>query len=378
MGEWKKVKLGDYLVEHTEKTTRNNQYPVLTSSREGIFLQTDYYNRVVASKDNTGYNVVPYGYFTYRHMSDDVIFRFNINNIVEKGIVSTLYPVFTTRNINDYFLQTLLNYGSEFKKFAFFNQQGLSRTYVYFSMLKKLNVTIPDLPEQNRIAAVLAAADEAIAASRSLVDKYTAIKLGLMYDLLGKGEPVLFSDIADNVTRKGRSTDKIVCLNMDCIESGTGKVVGRSYDSLSSDKVIFTTGDVLFAKLRPYLRKYWFAEFDGLCSSEFMVFRAKPNIRRQYLYYIVSSNGFVEYNNSQTYGTKMPRTSWGIVKKFETKVPKLEEQDEIIEVLAAADVRLTAERERLAKLENIRHGLIDDLLTNRVSTDTLEGGREYA
>jgi len=53
MGEWKKVKLGDYLVEHTEKTTRNNQYPVLTSSREGIFLQTDYYNRVIASKDNT-------------------------------------------------------------------------------------------------------------------------------------------------------------------------------------------------------------------------------------------------------------------------------------------------------------------------------------
>lgn len=378
MGEWKKVKLGDYLVEHTEKTTRNNQYPVLTSSREGIFLQTDYYNRVVASKDNTGYNVVPYGYFTYRHMSDDAIFRFNINNIVEKGIVSTLYPVFTTRNINDYFLQTLLNHGSEFKKFAFFNQQGLSRTYVYFSMLKKLNVTIPDLPEQDRIAAVLVAADEAIAASRTLLDKYTAMKQGLMYDLLGKGEPVLFSDIADNVTRKGRSTDKIVCLNMDCIESGTGKVVGRSYDSLSSDKVIFTTGDVLFAKLRPYLRKYWCAEFDGLCSSEFMVFRAKPNIRRQYLYYIVSSNGFVEYNNSQTYGTKMPRTSWGIVKKFETKVPKLEEQDEIIEVLAAADVRLTAERERLAKLENIRRGLMDDLLTNRVSTDTLEGGREYA
>ncbi|KLU63882.1 type I restriction modification DNA specificity domain protein [Desulfosporosinus acididurans] len=374
MGEWKCVQLGNYLVEHTEKTTQNNQYPVLTSSREGIFLQTDYYNRVVASKDNTGYNVVPYGYFTYRHMSDDVVFRFNINNIVEKGIVSTLYPVFTTRNIDDYFLRTILNYGSEFKKFAFFNQQGLSRTYVYFSMLKKLYVTIPDLDEQRRIAAVLAAADEAIVASRALVEKYAAVKQGLMQDLLGKGELTLFADLADSITRKERATAESVCLNMDCIESGSGKVISRSFDSMSSDKIVFKAGDLLFAKLRPYLRKYWLADMDGLCSSEFLVFKIKPKVRSKYLYYIVSSNEFVEYNNSQTFGTKMPRTSWSIAKKYQVRVPSLDEQDRIIEILTAADERLTAEWERLRKLEDIKRGLMDDLLTNRVSTDKLQGG----
>ena len=264
------------------------------------------------------------------------------------------------------------------RKQMFIAAQGSTRHNLSKQNFNRMKLQYPtDTMEQCRIAAVLTAADKAITASRALVEKYAAVKQGLMYDLLGKGELVRFSDIADNVTRKGRSTEGIVCLNMDCIESGSGKVVGRSYDSLSSDKVIFTTGDVLFAKLRPYLRKYWLAEFDGLCSSEFMVFKAKPNIRRQYLYYIVSSNGFVEYNNSQTYGTKMPRTSWGIVKKFETKVPKLEEQDEIIEVLAAADARLTTERARLKKVENIKRGLMDDLLTNRVSTDILEGGREY-
>lgn len=116
--EWNYEKLGKHLIQYHEISKYNNQYPVLTSSRKGIFLQADYYNREVASEDNTGYNVVPRGYFTYRHMSDDEIFKFNINTIVDKGIVSTLYPVFTAKNINNYFLQVLLNEGREFRRYA--------------------------------------------------------------------------------------------------------------------------------------------------------------------------------------------------------------------------------------------------------------------
>ena len=86
---WEQRKLGDNIAEYTEKTTINNQYPVLTSSRRGIFFQTDYYDgNQIASADNTGYNIVPYGYFTYRHMSDDEIFHFNINDITENNPVA--------------------------------------------------------------------------------------------------------------------------------------------------------------------------------------------------------------------------------------------------------------------------------------------------
>ena len=77
--KWKTEKLGKFLVKHNEKTDINNQYPVLTSSRKGIFLQSNYYSRDVASENNIGYNIVPRGYFTYRHMSDDLIFKLNIN-----------------------------------------------------------------------------------------------------------------------------------------------------------------------------------------------------------------------------------------------------------------------------------------------------------
>lgn len=151
--DWKEIRLGNYLIKHNEKSEYSDQYPVLTSSRKGIFLQKDYYlGNEVASNDNTGYNVVPYGFFTYRHMSDDLTFKFNINTIVEKGIVSTLYPVFTTKNLNSQFLLLKLNEGNEFKRFALNQKQGGSRTYMYFSKLEELIITVPSLEEQSSIA----------------------------------------------------------------------------------------------------------------------------------------------------------------------------------------------------------------------------------
>ncbi|ANK62982.1 hypothetical protein AYR56_07460 [Loigolactobacillus backii] len=123
---WKDHTLGSFIIEYSGKTKINNQYPILTSSRKGLFLQMDYYGgHQIASKNNIGYNIVPRGYFTYRHMSDDEVFKFNINELVDYGIVSTLYPVFkTTSALNPYFLQYLLNYGDTFKRYALIQKQG--------------------------------------------------------------------------------------------------------------------------------------------------------------------------------------------------------------------------------------------------------------
>ena len=153
---WEEERLGNSLVKHTEKTTVNNEYPVLTSAREGLFLQKDYFKQDVASKNNIGYNVVPYGYFTYRHMSDDLNFKFNINYIVKKGIVSTLYPVFTTKeNLDSNFLKEYLNNGNQFKRYAVMQKQGGSRTYMYYNKLVELKLELPRLEEQLKIAKFL-------------------------------------------------------------------------------------------------------------------------------------------------------------------------------------------------------------------------------
>ena len=182
---WEQRKLGDYLIQYTEITTQNNQYPVLTSSRKGLFFQTDYYDgNQIASKDNTGYNIVPYGYFTYRHMSDDEIFHFNINYIVNKGIVSTLYPVFTTKNLNSNYLQLQLNYGSEFRKYAVLLKQGGSRTYMYFNKLKDLKLTIStSIDEQEIIAKFFISFEKLITLHQRKLDHLKLQKKALLQQM---------------------------------------------------------------------------------------------------------------------------------------------------------------------------------------------------
>lgn len=185
-GEWALITLGDYLIKHTEKTTENNQYPVLTSSRNGIFFQKDYFDgNDVASKDNTGYNVVPRDFFTYRHMSDDLIFKFNINTIVDKGIVSTLYPVFTTKKeLDSNYLKLVLNEGIEFKQHALSQKQGGSRTYMYYSKLEELEIKIPSIEEQVAISELEKLANREIELLEKELEALKQQKKGLMQLLL--------------------------------------------------------------------------------------------------------------------------------------------------------------------------------------------------
>ncbi len=177
-------------------TTESNQYPALTSSRKGIFLQTEYFaGNQIASEDNTGYNVVPYGYFTYRHMSDDEIFHFNINDIVENGIVSTLYPVFTTtEELDSRYLQYQLNHGHEFARFAVLQKQGGSRTYMYLSKLKQLSLTMPKtVDEQKQISGFFMELDHLITLHQCKC--YLLLKL-----LHNDWEQRKLEDIMDTVT----------------------------------------------------------------------------------------------------------------------------------------------------------------------------------
>ena len=191
-GEWKEKKLGDFLIKHNEVSTYTNQYPILTSSRKGIFFQADYYNREVASTDNTGYNVVPRGYFTYRHMSDDLIFRFNINTLCDKGLVSTLYPVFTVKDgLNKTFLMYSLNYGNDFKRNALRQKQGGSRTYMYFGKLANMQIFLPSIIEQTHIVEFINTIEEEINTYQIRLESLQNQKKGLMQQLLTGQKRVL-------------------------------------------------------------------------------------------------------------------------------------------------------------------------------------------
>ena len=188
-GDWPTGEETDFnmvLMNPPYSATENNQYPVLTSSRKGIFFQTDYYDgNQIASADNTGYNIVPYGYFTYRHMSDDEIFHFNINDIAENGIVSTLYPVFTTdENLDSRYLQYQLNYGREFARYAILQKQGGSRTYMYLNKLRNLYLTVPTaIEEQKKISEYFTNLDHLITLHQRKCNELKEIKKYMLQNM---------------------------------------------------------------------------------------------------------------------------------------------------------------------------------------------------
>ena len=152
-----KVKLDSFLQEIRDKTTDNDQYPVLTSSKAGLFLQSDYFNKQVASKDNTGYKIIRRGQFTYRAMSDTGEFFPNMLECTDIGIVSPAYPVFEITNpeiVLPEFLKYFFKSDSFQHAIATF-AQGSTRTSVKFGKLKSVFINLPSIAEQYRIVEVL-------------------------------------------------------------------------------------------------------------------------------------------------------------------------------------------------------------------------------
>src|SRR5690606_15663836 len=94
----------------------------------------------------------------------------------------------------------------------------------------------------------------------------------------------------------------------------------------SSLKTRFRSGDVLFGKLRPYLKKWALAQSDGICSTEIWVLRANDQMTTsRYLYFLIQTRPFLSAAN-RTSGTRMPRADWGVVSELEVPIPSLERQ----------------------------------------------------
>lgn len=137
------IKLSDILIEYNDKARQNNEYPILSSTMNGIFVQSEYFNKQAASEETVGYKKVPYGYCTYRSMSDTGEFRFNIQKIVEIGIVSPAYPVFTSVEYDMRFIAFYLNNSTRLRKQILEIKEGGTRFALPFSKLR--NLTIPKI-----------------------------------------------------------------------------------------------------------------------------------------------------------------------------------------------------------------------------------------
>ena len=164
------------------------------------------------------------------------------------------------------------------------------------------------------------------------------------------------------------SNESKPCIELEHFEQATGKIIGFiSSLEQKSIKNVFYKGDVLFGKLRPYLRKYWLAEFDGVCSSEVWVLKPKTtDISNSYLFNLIQTNEFIQAANVSS-GSKMPRADWGYIINYPFSIINSKnEQIAIAQLLSTWDNAITKTQALIAQKEQRKKWLMQNLLTGKM------------
>ncbi len=252
----------------------------------------------------------------------------------------------------------------------------------------------PTNAEQETIAEALSDADALIESLEQLIAKKRQIKQGAMQELLtGKKRLPNFEVKPGNkqtevglipedwevkpfqqicILKNERVNPKLTvgghnCIELEHISQGTGKILGSTTTTENSSiKNVFCKNDVLFGKLRAYLRKHVITEINGVCSTEVWVLKSKASTTPKYLYQTVKTERFIDCCSS-SYGTHMPRSDWNIVKELKIPLPTTKaEQDAIAMILTDMDSELDSLRSKLSKARQVKQGMMHNLLTGKI------------
>lgn len=163
-------------------------------------------------------------------------------------------------------------------------------------------------------------------------------------------------------------------VGLEHIGSRTGQLCGRgTATDVKSTKSVFRRGDVLYGKLRPYLRKVWPAEFDGVCSTDILVYRASPAVDSSYLAYVLRSEDVAEYAVQKSAGINLPRVNARALGALEIWLPPIPEQRRIVakldEVLASGRAARMALDVVPDLLERYRQAVLTSAFSGNLTAD---------
>ena len=176
-------------------------------------------------------------------------------------------------------------------------------------------------------------------------------------------KPCRFKNFVQLQTSPAVSDRKI---GLENIESETGKYI-ETDSKFEGSGVQFCQGDIVYGKLRPYLRKVWLATFEGNAVGDFFVFRAKTEANPNYVKWLFLSDGYTEAANSSVYGAKMPRVSSDFILTLSYYLPSLSEQRRIADFLdrkcAEIDDAVALQEEFIAELKAYKQSVITEAVT---------------
>ena len=192
--------------------------------------------------------------------------------------------------------------------------------------------------------------------------------------------------LGDLVTIVGRQVDpseeptrEFNYVSLDHIEAGTGRIVdfgptqGRE---ISSNKISFQRGDILYGRLRPYLQKVIIAPFDGIAATELLPLRAHGAIDPEFLREVLLGPDHLAEVTQMMSGARMPRVRSEELLRVRIPVPPLHEQRRIVRALSVFRYRAVNLRRKLARGAELVHDYEQSFLTSVYSGELSASLRE--
>ncbi len=172
-----------------------------------------------------------------------------------------------------------------------------------------------------------------------------------------------------------KETVNLPCVELEHLSQGTGEIIG--YCSSVKQKSIknkFNEKNVLFGKLRPYLKKYAKPNFKGVCSSEIWVLSSQ-RLNTNFLFQYIQTRAFLDLTLIQS-GSKMPRAEWEMVADGTIFYPQEKEQTKIAEFLSAVDDKISQLSRELELLNQYKKGVMQKIFSQEIRFKN-ENGEDF-
>ena len=361
------------LVNRTDP--KSNAPIMMLSAGNGFIMQSEKYSRDNAGQSLKKYILLKQGELAYNHGASKVKQFGCCYELTEpEARIPYVYHCFKI-NEDEYtpYVAMALNNAKmdqQLKRLVSSSVRMDGLLNISFEDYMSVTLNLPSFIEQKHIADFLTKLDERIAYQERLITSLKKYKRGLLSNLFSEKstqgcttKSYYFSEIAQRRSEKYDPTSGIEypCVELENIEQETGKILSTVPSTAqSSIKNIAKSGDTLFGKLRPYLRKYAFAQKTMACSSEIWALIPSDAVLPKFLFYLVQTEQFLRVANISS-GTKMPRAEWSNIEKTEFFIPDPFVQRKVVSLLEGLDQKITFADSALFSLNRLKASLMQQL-----------------